>query len=176
MWAFVWLEFAAMNGYTLIVHQNRLEELYGHNLLALFAFLYCQSMPKRTGDILESLFYGELLLSQVPAKIANETPDYQMSVPLMYVLQYVLLDSYIHADFSQHALSYSVKGWQRVDQSNPGHFYYWVAIISVHLYFGARLAYRSLVSLSEEAEMREEATKQKVQTTHKPAQPKKKKR
>jgi hypothetical protein len=41
VWAFVWLEFAAVNGYTLIVHQNRLEDLYGHNLVVLFAFVYC---------------------------------------------------------------------------------------------------------------------------------------
>jgi hypothetical protein len=76
LWVYIWLEFAAMNGYTLIVHQNRLEELYGHNIIVAIAFIYCQSMPKRGGDILENIYYGDMLLSQVPSKIANETSDY----------------------------------------------------------------------------------------------------
>ena len=67
-----------------------------------------------------------MLVSQVPSKIATETPDYLISIPLLYVMQYVLLESFLHMDYSNGEVNYNVKGWQKVDQKNPAHLYYWI--------------------------------------------------
>ena len=57
------IEFAGINGYGLLVNENRVEQLYGHSLIMFAVQIYCQVMPKLTADIVESVWFGEMLPS-----------------------------------------------------------------------------------------------------------------
>jgi hypothetical protein len=72
-------------------------------------------MPKLTPDILELWYFGEMLLSQVPAKLQNETHNNQLAFPLIFVLQYLVLDSTLHLVGHEYSGSYQIKGWRMVD-------------------------------------------------------------
>lgn len=151
VWVLVIMEFAGVNGYMLVVNMNRVEQLYGHNLVMLALQVYCQVMPKLTPDILENVLFGEMLVSQVPTKIQNETHNNQFAFPLLFAMQYLVLDSAMHLAEHEQIGGYRLKGWKMVNQRDPTHFYIWLAVVGLFIYFGAQAAYRSLWQLSVEA-------------------------
>lgn len=118
------LEYYTKFASDLISNLNSQDGLWGMNLLVFSVFLYVEIFSNLTAGLFEDLMYKRMKKREVPSRLYAGTFVYLIAIPVLFLLQFLVLDAqirfYVPQNLKQlwHA-KYHITGYQKVDIYSP---------------------------------------------------------